>query len=171
MYNFEIERKFLVASDSYKSLATSSALIIQGYLSVTPQSTVRIRRYGDKAYLTIKGRPQEGHIGRMEWEREISVDDFNTLFPLCTSGIVEKTRWLVPLNSEAINREAITSEALNLTVEVDEFHGANVGLVLAEIEMPSEDTELVLPDFLGQEVTSDHRYYNSYLSVHPFTTW
>lgn len=165
---FEIERKFLVASDSYKSLATSHALIVQGYLSVTPESTVRIRRYGDRAFLTIKGRPAEGHLGRLEWEREISVDDFNTLFPLCTSGIIEKTRWLVPLSS-------------SLTVEVDEFHGANAGLVMAEIELPSEDTSFECPDFLhfplggGQmgpiEVTSDHRYYNSYLSVHPFTTW
>lgn len=155
---FEIERKYLVASDSYKSLATSHAQIRQGYLSVTPESTVRVRQYGERAYLTIKGRPRPGELGRLEWEREITLSDFETLFPLCVSGLVEKTRWLVPL-------------AGDLVCEVDEFHGLNDGLVMAEVELHTEDEQFDCPAFLAQEVTDDHRYYNSYLSVHPFCTW
>lgn len=161
--NQEIERKFLVVSDCYKSLATEFADICQGYLSVTPESTVRIRRYGEKAYLTIKGRPLEGQIGRLEWEREIEVSDFDTLFPLCVSGVVEKTRWIVPHQG---------ADGQMLKIEVDEFKGQNEGLVMAEIEMPSEDYDLgKLPEFMGKEVTDDHRYYNSYLSRVPYIYW
>lgn len=156
--NKEIERKYLVVSDMYKSLATSSAEIRQGYLSVTPESTVRIRLYGEKVYLTIKGRPKEGEIGRLEWEREIEKEDFDTLFPLCVSGVVEKRRWIVPFGE--------------LKIEVDEFSGQNEGLILAEIEMPSEDYDPgKLPEFMGEDVTSDHRYYNSYLSRVPYILW
>lgn len=169
--NLEIERKFLVANSRYKELAVSHALIRQGYLcansvfspSLTGKDgvafpTVRVRQYGDKAFLTIKGRPRPGEIGRLEWEREISLQDFETLFPLAVSGAVEKTRWLVPL-------------ADGLVCEVDEFHGLNAGLVLAEVELRSEDEQFEHPDFLGVEVTHDARYYNSYLSSHPFITW
>lgn len=154
--NLEIERKFLVTDESYKELAVSHALIRQGYLHVHP--TVRIRQYGDKFILTIKGSPATGHIGRLEWEKEISQQDFEILFPLCQSGIVEKTRWLVPL-------------ANGLVCEVDEFHAADAGLVMAEVELPSEDTVFDRPNFLGEEVTADGRYYNSYLSAHPYSTW
>lgn len=163
--NREIERKYLVAGE-FISLATSYTDIRQGYLSVTAECTIRIRRRNDRAFLTIKGRPAPGEIGRMEWEREISLEDFDTLFPLCVSGIIEKTRYIVPLNPSEPSEPSVP-----LLVEVDVFHGENEGLVLAEIELPSEDYRVTLPDFLGREVTADHRYYNSYLSAHPYRQW
>lgn len=154
--NLEIERKFLVTDESYKELSSSHALIRQGYLHVHP--TVRIRQYGTHYFLTIKSSPAAGHIARTEWEKEISKTDFETLFPLCQSGIVEKVRWLVPIQN-------------GLVCEIDEFLGADDGLVLAEVEIPTEDTIFEHPSFLGQDVTNDYRYYNSYLSQHPYTTW
>lgn len=154
--NLEIERKFLVADDSYKELSVSHALIRQGYLHVHP--TVRVRQYGEQYFLTIKSSPRQGHFARVEWEKEISRQDFEVLFPLCKSGIVEKVRWLVPISKE-------------LVCEVDEFCGRDKGLVLAEVEIPSEDTVFDRPDFLGADVTDDGRYYNSYLSEHPYSTW
>lgn len=156
--NFEIERKFLVTSDEYRQLATGSVRIQQGYLSVNPTSTVRVRRWGDTAFLTIKGRPKEGEIGRFEWEKEISVAEAEQLFRLAVSPLIDKTRYLVPL-------------ADGLVCEVDEFHGLNDGLVLAEVELHSEQESFVLPTFLGEEVTADHRYYNSYLAQVPYSRW
>lgn len=157
MNNQEIEHKYLVVSDEYRQQAVSQHVIIQGYISAEPGRTVRIRRKDDKAYLTIKAPAPAGSIARFEWEKEISTDDFKALFPLCTTGIIEKVRYIVPLGE--------------LKVEVDEFHGANEGLVLAEIELPTEDTVVEKPAFLGEDVTSDTRYYNSYLSQVPFSTW
>lgn len=155
----EIERKFLVRSGAYRDAAASCAPIRQGYISVSAEATVRVRQYGERYFLTIKGRPAPGELGRTEWEREISADDFRVLFSLCRSGVVEKVRYLVPL-------------ADGLTIEVDCFEGLNSGLVLAEIELPSEDYPLPpLPDWMGEDVTSDHRYYNSYLSRCPFSLW
>lgn len=157
--NREIERKYLVSGEAYKCASVSSARIRQGYVSVSADATVRVRQYADRYYLTIKGRPAPGEIGRTEWEREITAEDFETLFALCKSGAVEKTRWIIPL-------------AEGLVIEVDEFAGLNAGLTLAEIEMPSEDYILpALPEWLGTEVTSDHRYYNSYLVQHPYSLW
>ena len=157
--NREIEHKYLVQGEEYKSAAVSHARIRQGYISVTAEATVRIRQYGEQYFLTIKGRPAPGQIGRTEWEREVSAEDFEVLFSLCKSGVVEKTRWIVPLPD-------------GLKIEVDEFAGLNAGLVLAEIEMPTEDYVLpALPSWMGEDVTSDHRYYNSYLSQKPFSFW
>ncbi len=164
--NQEIERKFLVAGDLYRSLAIEKKEIQQGYLCHETNRTVRVRRANAKAFLTIKTAAEKGHLARFEWEKEITLDDFNALFPLCQSGIIEKTRYIVPLIGKNANQEAV-----DLFVEVDEFHGLNSGLILAEIETPTEDTTYDKPSFLGQEVTGDVRYFNSYLSQRPFITW
>lgn len=156
--NQEIERKFLVTSDVYRTMATEKKEIQQGYLCHEAYRTVRVRRANNKAYLTIKTAAEERHLARFEWEKEITLDDFNALFPLCQSGIIEKTRYIVPIEH-------------GLVCEIDEFHGLNTGLILAEIETPTEDTTYDKPSFLGQEVTGDVRYFNSYLSQRPFITW
>lgn len=156
MENQEIEHKFLVKDQSYRELATQQYVIKQGYLSVHP--TVRVRRKGDKAFLTIKNRPEAGHLARFEWEKEITLADFDALFPLCCPEPIDKVRFIVPLQD-------------GLVCEIDEFHGRNEGLILAEIELPTEDTPLPHPDFLGEDVTADHRYYNSYLSGHSYQDW
>lgn len=158
MQNTEIEHKYLVINDSYRETATHKHFICQGYLSVEPDRTIRIRRSDDRAYLTIKASAPQGSIARFEWEKPISLEDFNALFPHCLPGTIEKMRYIVPVEN-------------GLKVEIDEFHGLNEGLVLAEIELPSEDTPFSKPAFLGEDVTADPRFYNSYLSQHPFTTW
>ncbi len=156
--NLEIERKYLLKSDSFRQFATAVVPIAQGYLCTDPDRTIRVRRKGDKAYLTVKGKNADGGISHFEWEKEITVDDAEALLKMCNGGVVEKDRYLVPWQQ--------------LLIEVDVFHGENEGLVLAEIELPSEDYPLPqLPDFIGEEVTADPRYYNSYLSAHPFTRW
>lgn len=152
----EIERKFLVTGE-YKHLALSANRIAQGYICHGHGHTVRVRIYGEKAFLTIKGPSYDNGLSRFEWEKEITLKDAKELMQLCTSGLVEKTRYLVRSGRH--------------TVEVDEFHGANEGLVLAEIELASPDEKYVKPDFLGEEVTGNPIYYNAFLSEHPFTTW
>ena len=132
----EIERKFLVVGD-YQTPATEQVRITQGYLSVDTGRTVRIRRWGDCGFLTIK--------------------EVELLLPLCLPGIIDKTRWLVPFGE--------------FTFEVDEFHGDNAGLVVAEIELPTADAVFEKPDWLGQEVTGDRRYYNSQLTKVPYCKW
>ena len=156
--SIEIERKFLVRDDSYKAFATSSVHIRQGYLCLNPNCSVRVRQWTDQAFLTIKGKSAPGSIARYEFEKEISIADADGLFRLALPGVVEKTRWLVPLPG-------------GLTCEVDEFMGLNAGLVMAEVELESETQVFVKPAFLGEEVTHDRRYFNSYLSQHPYTTW
>lgn len=158
MNNQEIEHKYLVRSDVYRSLACKKHVICQGYLSLEKGRTVRLRRQDARAILTIKAAAPEGSIARFEWEKELTLDDFDALFPLCHPGAISKVRYIVPMPE-------------GLKVEVDEFHGENEGLVLAEIELPSEDTLFEKPDFLGEDVTSDPRYYNSYLSQHPYSLW
>ncbi|MCQ2340430.1 MAG: CYTH domain-containing protein [Paludibacteraceae bacterium] len=174
--NIEIERKFLVRDDSYKALATSSIHIRQGYLSRTPNCTIRVRIAESLAFLTIKSKPAPNGFAHYEFEKPISVDEANELLQLALPGIIDKRRWLVPLppvpchlSPAPCNLPPVTCNLL--VCEVDEFFGDNAGLVMAEVELPSEDTPFVHPDFLGDEVTFDKRYYNSYLSQHPFTTW
>ena len=152
----EIERKFLVTDDSYRSLAVSHSEILQGYICSGHGHTVRVRTRGDKGYLTIKGPSTDG-ISRFEWEKEITLQDARELFALCRGGRIEKTRYLVPNGRH--------------TVEVDEFHGDNEGLVFAEIELGDVDEPFDRPPFLGDEVTGDSRYYNAYISKHPYSTW
>ncbi|MDR1654030.1 MAG: CYTH domain-containing protein [Prevotellaceae bacterium] len=157
MNNIEIERKFLLNSDIYKPLIIRSFPIIQGYISAEKGHSVRVRLKGEQAYLTIKGRTNKNGISRFEWEREISVEDAKALLKLCHSGIIEKTRHIVPSGKHFI--------------EIDEFYGDNQGLVIAEIELESENEQYDKPAWLGKEVTGDYHYYNSYLAKAPFKKW
>lgn len=152
----EIERKFLVSGE-FKSLATKALTIKQGYLCANAGRTVRVRVSDNQGFLTIKGRSDAEGLSRFEWEKEISAQDAESLLLLCEPGIVDKTRYLVDFAGH--------------TFEVDEFHGENQGLVMAELELVSEDEPYQRPEWLGEEVTGDRRYYNAYLSKHPFTTW
>ena len=152
----ETEKKFLVLSDGYKAQAVKSYRIRQGYLAHDEGRTVRVRIRDDKGFLTIKG-PSIIPGCRPEWEKEISLQEAEDLFPLCKPGSVDKTRWIVPAGERFF--------------EVDEFHGENDGLVLAEIELGSQDESFARPSWLGKEVTDDMRYYNGYLAEHPFKTW
>lgn len=145
----EIERKYLVTSNSYKQMAVARYHICQGYISREKTGTVRIRITDDKAFLTIKGKPAAGHFARYEWEKEIDVQEAKELMQLCQGTIIDKTRWIIPAKEEG------------LKWEVDEFHGKHEGLTLAEIELTSEEQEVEKPDFVGEDVTSDPRYYNA----------
>ena len=162
----EIERKYLVTSDCYKELAVARYHIRQGYISREKTGTVRVRITDDKAYLTIKGKPAAGHFARYEWEKEIDVQEAEELMNLCQGTIIDKTRWIVP--AETIDNLQLTVDNLQLTVdnlqliwEVDEFHGKHEGLVIAEIELESEEQSFEKPAFIGDEVTHDPRYYNA----------
>jgi adenylate cyclase len=151
----EIERKFLIRSTDWTREAISARPLRQGYLAIDDGNNVRVRTDGQSAWLTIKGRG-EG-ITRPEFEYEIPVADAAELFALCHGRVVEKTRHLVP--------------AEMLCWEIDEFTGDNTGLVVAEIELPDEDTPFPQPAWLGEEVTADPRYLNANLAVHPFARW
>lgn len=151
----EIERKFLVAGDFRREVSGASH-IIQGFLSSAPGRTVRVRIRDDRGYLTVKG-PARG-LTRFEWEKEIPADEARQLLALCEPGAIDKTRHLVPASDGHV-------------WEVDEFHGDNEGLVVAEIELASEDESFVRPAWLGAEVTGDRRYYNSSLTQCPYKDW
>ena len=153
----EIERKFLVKGD-YKTLATKSYRITQGYLSSIAERTVRVRICDAKAFLTIKRKANKNGLTRFEWEKEIAIVDAQNLLLLCELGVIDKTRYIIP-----------TSD--NLIFEIDEFHGENEGLVVAEIELPTEEFPFMKPDWLGEEVSGDVKYYNSILSKNPFCKW
>lgn len=144
----EIERKFLVTDATYIRMAVARYNIRQGYISREKGATVRVRIINDHAFLTIKGKPAKGHFARYEWEKEIDLSDAKALMKLCQGTIIDKTRWIV-----------LTDQ--NLRWEVDEFHGKHEGLVVAEIELESEDQSFEKPDFIGDEVTNDPRYYNA----------
>jgi adenylate cyclase len=152
----EIERKFLVEGD-FKSQAYSSSRIKQGYILSANGKTVRVRMRGDKGFLTIKGPSDIAGISRYEFEKEITPEEAEQLFKLCEPGIIDKTRYLVKSGKH--------------TFEVDEFYGDNEGLVMAEVELSSEDEEYLKPDFIGREVTGDRKYYNSHLRKFPFKIW
>lgn len=152
----EIERKFLVTGDFHDGVSSSSR-IVQGYLASSPAATVRVRIYGDKGYMTVKGRPGESGMSRFEWEKEIPVPDAVMLLKLCGGGVIDKERHLVPFGGHVF--------------EVDVFHGLNEGLVMAEVELQSEDEEFEKPGWLGEEVTGDVRYYNSMLLKQPYAKW
>ena len=157
MANQEIERKFLVKSDSFKSEAQSSFRIVQGFLNTHPERTVRIRIKGNRGFLTIKGLGNESGTTRFEWEKEIPFVEAEALLKLCEQGIIDKVRYEVELGKH--------------TCEVDEFFGKNEGLVIAEIELTEENEAFKKPDWLGKEVTGDVKYYNSQLSKNPFCDW
>jgi adenylate cyclase len=153
----EIERKFLVKSNDFKEQAFAKNNIAQGYLSSVPERTVRVRIKGEKAYLTIKGIGHQGGMSRFEWENQIPLDEAAELLKLCEKGKIEKTRYEIKSGSHIY--------------EVDEFYGENEGLIMAEIELQSETENFEKPDWLGEEVTNDERYYNAYLSKNPFKNW
>lgn len=153
----EIERKFLVNSNAFKTEAFAQNRIAQGYLSSVPGRTVRVRIKGNKGFLTIKGASNESGVLRFEWEREIPEDEAKALLKLCEEGVIDKTRFEVKMG--------------NHVFEIDEFYGENEGLIMAEIELKSETEEFDKPKWLGKEVTNDIRYYNSYLSKNPYKKW
>ena len=144
----EIERKFLVINDSYKSMATHSIEISQGYLSRKIEATVRVRITGDTARLTVKGA--NNGIVRNEWEYDIPLIDAREMLSDCASGrVISKTRYVVPYGGSVW--------------EVDSFHGDLEGLTVAEIELPDKESDFSLPPFVGREVSGDPAYYNSNL--------
>jgi adenylate cyclase len=153
----EIERKFL-AKPGFKEFAISRLEIIQAYLSNDPQRTVRVRIVNNKAFITIKGISNNSGLTRFEWEKEILKDEAKELIELKKGELIQKTRYIIPASN-------------NLNFEVDEFHGDNKGLNIAEIELPSEDSVFKIPDWLGKEVTGDKKYYNSYLSQTAYKDW
>jgi adenylate cyclase len=151
----EIERKFLVASEQWRPAVTSSRTLRQGYLAIDGGNTVRVRIDGEQSWLTIKGRGQ-GMV-RPEFEYAVPPDDARELLELCRGRTIEKTRHLIPCG--------------HLLWEIDEFGGGNAGLVVAEIELPSENAEFPRPDWLGEEVTGEPRFLNANLAVHPYELW
>lgn len=152
----EIERKFLVSGD-FKPYIEKSFRIQQAYLSSVPERSIRIRTKDDRAFITIKGTVSNSGISRYEWEKEIETSDAEDLLKLCEPGKIVKTRHIVSSG--------------NHIFEIDEFHGENQGLVIAEIELSSEDETFIKPNWLGEEVTSYPKYYNSQLSKNPFAKW
>lgn len=152
----EIERKFLVKGE-FKKFAAKQTRITQGYLSSVPERTVRVRIKGDKGFITIKGIGNAAGASRYEWEKEIPVAEVMELLKICEPGVIDKTRYNVPVG--------------NFTFEVDEFYGENQGLTVAEVELKSESDVFEKPDWLGNEVTGDAKYYNSMLMKNPFTKW
>lgn len=152
----EIERKFLLRGD-FRPAATDAERIVQGFLSSVPERVVRVRRCGDRGYLTIKGRSDAAGTTRYEWEREIPADEADALLALCEPGVIDKTRHRVPVDGHVF--------------EVDEFHGDNAGLVVAELELADADDPVPRPPWLGAEVTGDPRYYNAALAATPYRDW
>ena len=166
MSGLEIEKKFLVRNNDYEHLASSKSHIQQGYICSDRGRTVRVRIRDHSGYLTIKGPSTDDGLSRYEFEKEISFEEAQELMKLCEKSkvtnkplIIEKTRHFV--------------EYGNHVFEVDEFHGDNQGLVIAEVELkPGEDpNEIDLPDFIGEDVTGNRKYYNSQLLNNPFTLW
>ncbi|MEM6517569.1 MAG: CYTH domain-containing protein [Bacteroidota bacterium] len=153
----EIERKFLVISNAFKKETFSSTRIVQGFLNTNPERTVRIRLQGNSAFLTVKGKSSDDGLSRFEWETEISKKEGEDLIKLCEPGIIDKIRYEVKSGTHII--------------EVDEFHGDNKGLTVAEIELTTKGEAFESPEWLGMEVTGDQRYYNSQLSKNPFKNW
>ena len=153
----EIERKFLVLSNDFIKASFTHNRIVQGYLNSNPERTVRIRIKGKKGFLTIKGKGNESGATRLEWETEIPLEDAEKLLLLCENGVIEKVRYEIKAGKHVF--------------EVDVFSGENEGLIMAEIELQSEDESFEKPIRIGKEVTNDVKYYNAYLSNHPFKGW
>ncbi|MDR0426964.1 MAG: CYTH domain-containing protein [Dysgonamonadaceae bacterium] len=150
--HIEIERKFLVKGD-FTPFVISKESIIQAYLITRPEKTVRVRIKGNKAFLTIKGAPDSNGFAHPEFEYPIPVDDAEKMLTtLVESGLIEKERNYVPFG--------------NHIYEVDVFHGNHEGLVIAELELQSETESFEKPEWLGEEVTGNQRYYNAYLASH-----
>lgn len=153
----EIERKFLVISDVFKNEAIQKSRIIQGFLNSDKERTVRIRLKDDEGFLTVKGLSDDDGLSRFEWETKISKTEAEALLKLCEKGVIDKIRYDIPFGHH--------------TFEVDEFFGDNAGLVIAEIELNDANEVFEKPNWLGEEVTGNIKYYNSQLSKQPFNTW
>ncbi|MRI01340.1 CYTH domain-containing protein [Kriegella sp. EG-1] len=153
----EIERKFLVTSTAYQEQTKFKERIVQGFLNTDKERTVRVRIKGNSGFLTVKGKSNDEGTIRFEWEKEISISDAEKLLQICEPGIIDKIRFNVELGSH--------------TFEIDEFHGENEGLVVAEVELKSENEHFEKPNWLGEEVTGVVKYYNSQLSKNPFNKW
>ena len=151
---YEIERKFLVNSAKWSRVGEGTKMV-QGYLSTDEERTIRVRIAGQKAFLTIKGKPVG--IKRVEMEYEIPVSDAKVLLKMCKNSPVEKTRYLEKIG--------------DVVWEVDVFAGVNHGLLLAEVELKDENQQVDLPNWIEREVSNDSRYFNSYLTQYPFSTW
>ena len=150
----EIERKFLVSGEEWRSLGKPTRYR-QGYLSSTKERVVRVRTIDDLGFLTIKGIT-EG-LSRLEFEYDIAADDAGSLLDLCEKPLIEKTRTKIAIG--------------NLVWEVDEFFGDNAGLIVAEVELEDENQAVDLPSWIGEEVSGDPRYFNSNLIKNPYTRW
>jgi len=144
----ETERKFLVKGE-FRHLAVEDIRITQTYLSIDQDKTIRIRIANNKAFITIKGRSTGNSISRSEWEFQIPISDATEMMKLCINGKIIKTRYLIPVGKH--------------TFEVDVFHDKNEGLIIAEIELSSDDERFEIPDWLGEEVTGNPAYYNANL--------
>jgi len=153
----EIERKFLVKNTLFINQATKQYRIVQAYINSNPERTVRVRIKNDKAYLTIKGIGNLSGTTRLEWEKEILLSEAEALLSICEEGIIDKIRYEIPFG--------------NYTYEVDVFANKNQGLIVAEIELKTENDVFEKPSWLGKEVTGDNKYYNAYLSKNPFINW
>lgn len=154
--HFEIERKFLVTGE-FRDQAYDSSRIRQGYISSGNGRTVRVRIRDEKGYLTIKGPSNREGLARYEFEMEIPLSDAEDLMSICEPGIIDKTRYLVRSGKHIF--------------EVDEFYGDNEGLIMAEVELADENEPFEKPDFIGQEVTGDRRFYNAHMRRFPFKLW
>ena len=153
----EIERKFLVNSNAFKDKAFKKTRIIQGFLNTHKDRTVRVRLKSEKGFLTVKGKSTNDGLERFEWEKEIDDVEAKSLLELCEKGIIDKIRYEVKSEKH--------------TFEIDEFSGDNKGLVIAEVELNSSYEKFIKPNWLGEEVTGDVKYYNSQLSKKPYKTW
>jgi CYTH domain-containing protein len=153
----EIERKFLVKNSDYKSEAFKKTRITQGFLNTHPERTVRVRIKGNTGFITVKGKSNQSGTSRFEWEKEIHLNEAEELLQLCETGVIDKTRYEV-------------KSGLHI-FEVDEFYGDNQGLIVAEVELSTENEAFLKPDWLGEEVTGNVTYYNSKLSKNPFKNW
>lgn len=151
----EIERKYLIANPSWREEIIRSMRIAQGYLC-SRRVTARIRVCDEKGILTFKGKSHDGGLSRFEWEREIPLGVAELLLGRC-SGVVDKVRHIVEYEGH--------------TFEIDEFKGANEGLIVAEVELSSHDETIILPSWCGDEITGERCFYNSFLSKHPFQSW
>jgi adenylate cyclase len=154
----EIERKFLILeTPDFRKEAFRKTRIVQGYLNSAAERTVRVRIRGEQGFLTIKGKSSSDGLSRFEWEKEISMKEAEALLKICEPGVIEKIRYEIRFG--------------NHIFEADEFLGDNEGLLLAEVELENKGEEIQKPDWLGEEVTGNQKYYNSYLSIFPFREW
>ena len=153
----EVERKFLVTSEDFRTEAESEFHIKQGFLSTDPERTVRIRLQNGSGKITVKGISDKAGISRFEWERDISGDEAVQLLKLCKGNLLIKKRYCIPVGKHIF--------------EVDVFEGANSGLIVAEVELEDADEPYEKPDWLGTEVTGDPKYYNAQLSINTYNQW